>query len=275
MLRAGPLSDERIVRLANRRFVPFYFDLSSDGYVGDRDARKFVTAARKELAGNGVATPPVLFMTPEGEVVGEIDNYASAAKVLAKMQGVLEANETYAKPSEGEDANDPEVALDLGKLEEARKLYEKRGDAYGAGAVARRQQDWDGMEKALEKVRDAKLADDVAVERGYRHWADREFEKLRDACEKIDEKSNRYTEARYYLGLAHFHRGEKEKALETWKAVIKKCSQDPWLYRADWAYCDVTDGAKGMYSADKKGSSCLGRIGYMGARNPDLKKPKE
>lgn len=68
MLRAGPFSDERIVRLANRRFVPFYFDLSNRGVAGDPAARKFVVKERKRLGGRSVPTPPVLFMSPDGEV---------------------------------------------------------------------------------------------------------------------------------------------------------------------------------------------------------------
>ncbi len=275
MLRAGPLSDERVVRLANRRFVPFYFDLNNQGYVSDKDARSFVTKVRKELAGGGVPTPPVLFMTPAGEVVGEADNYAGAGKVLAKMKSVLEKNPDYAKPADGEAKDDPDVAFDLDRLDDARRLYEAKGDWYGVGKVARRQKDWEAMEKALAQVKDEKLADDVAMERAHRHWEERDFEKLRDACAKIEEASNRTTEARYYLGLAHYHLKDSAKALETWKAMIAKCSQDPFVYRADWAYCDVRDGGKNQYSSDAKGSSCLGRIGYMGARNPDLRKRKE
>ncbi len=84
MLRAGPLSDERIVRLANRRFVSLYFDLSNRGAAGDPDARKFVVAARKELASRAVPTPPLLFISPSGEVLGQVSNYATEEQVLAR-----------------------------------------------------------------------------------------------------------------------------------------------------------------------------------------------
>ena len=72
MLRAGPFSDERVVRLINRRFIPFYFDLSDRGFAGDPAARKFVVAARREMGGASVSTPQVLFMTPTGKVVGSM-----------------------------------------------------------------------------------------------------------------------------------------------------------------------------------------------------------
>ena len=44
MLRAGPFSDERVIAFVNRRFVPFYFDLSNRGAAGDAAAREFVVA---------------------------------------------------------------------------------------------------------------------------------------------------------------------------------------------------------------------------------------
>ena len=91
MLRAGPLSSEDVVRLANRRFVPFYFDLAIEGAAGDADARKFVVAARKDLGGGGVPTPPVLFMNAKGEVLGEVGNYATEAQVLDAFGPGIEA----------------------------------------------------------------------------------------------------------------------------------------------------------------------------------------
>jgi tetratricopeptide (TPR) repeat protein len=272
VLRAGPFSDERVVRLANRRFVPFYFDLDTRGAAGDADARKFVVAARKDLKGSAVATPPVLFMTADGDVVGEVDNYASTEAILKKMHAVLDKCPDYAKPAKDEREDDPDAAFDLGLYERAAELFAKAGNAYGVGRAARMLAKWDDMEKAFATVKDAALADDVTVERAYRLWVDRSFEELRDALKDVPATSNRYTEARYYLGLAYFHLDAKVDALKVWKETIKACSQDPWIYRADWAYCDVKDGGKGSYSSADPGSSCLGRIGYMGRRNPDLKR---
>ncbi len=269
MLRAGPFSDERVIRLANRRFVPLYFDLDSRGAAGDADARKFVVAARKDLKGSGVGTPPVLFMTPDGEVVGEVDNYASTEALLKKMHAVLDKCPDFAKPAKDEGGDDPDAAFDLGRYERAAELYVKAGNALGAARAARMLARWDDMEKALAGVKDAS---EVAVERAHRFWEDRDFQKLRDTLKDVPASSNRYTEARYYLGLAHFHLDAKDEALKVWKETIKACSQDPWIYRADWAYCDVKDGSKGSYSSADPGSSCLGRIGYMGRRNPDLKR---
>lgn len=127
MLRAGPFSDERVVALANRRFVPFYFDLSDAGAAGDAEARKFVVAKRAELGGRGVPTPPVLFMTPEGEVLGEVSNYATEDQVCAAMCEVLRAHPEWNAPTEAEGAEGPpparaRIALDLLDLPAARAL---------------------------------------------------------------------------------------------------------------------------------------------------------
>ena len=82
MLRAGPFSDERVIGLLNRRFVPFYFDLSNHGYAGDPDARKWVVKRRPDMGGMSVNTPPILIMTPEGKVAGKFSNYANSKVVL-------------------------------------------------------------------------------------------------------------------------------------------------------------------------------------------------
>ena len=60
--------------MINRRFVPIAFDLNTQAPLGDADARAFVLAKRKDLAGMSVNTPKVMVMTPGGKLVAEIDN---------------------------------------------------------------------------------------------------------------------------------------------------------------------------------------------------------
>lgn len=280
MLRAGPFSDERIIGLANRRFVPFYFDLNPNGAAGDADARKFVVAARKELGGEGVPTPPVLLMDADGKVLGECDNYAKADKVLAVMQKVLKEHPEFAKESGAESklagVERAQLLADLQELDGAAKALDGVAGAKAAylrGRIARMRKDWDAMESALNAVDDKDLADDARMERAYKFWHAKEFEGLRDHLKDFPKESNRHTEARYLEGLALYKLDEKDAALEVWSSMIKACAQDPWIYRADWAYCNVKDGSGSMFSSDAKGSSLLGRIGYMGGRNPDLKGP--
>ena len=59
-----------------------------------------------------------------------------------------------------------------------------------------------------------------------------------------------------------------------WKETIQGCSQDPWIYRADWAYTEVKDGNRKAFSAQGPKTSVLDRIGYMGRQNPDLQRAK-
>jgi len=103
-------------------------------------------------------------------------------------------------------------------------------------------------------------------------WNQEEFEDLRDHLQDFPKDNSRYTEARYYQGLALYHLGEKKQALALWKETIRSNKQDPWIYRADWAYTNVKQGRRGGWVISGNGEvpSPLGRIGYMGGRNPDL-----
>jgi tetratricopeptide (TPR) repeat protein len=280
VLRAGPLSDERIVQLANRRFVSFYFDLSDRGAAGDPDARKFVVAARKELGGRAVPTPRLLFMSADGKVLGSTSNYATEDQVLAAMLQVLRENPDFNKPSkmEADEANSlaqARIAIDLQQYDKARTLLRTLDSAesyYLRGRLARLSGDWDAAESLFAKVSKDTLADDLRIERAYRHWSDANFEKLVDHLREFPKESNRYSEARYYQGLALYHLGKKDEAMKLWESTIKACSQDPWIYRADWAFTTLKqDGARGFFSTSGPKDSLLGRIGYMGRANPDLK----
>ena len=282
MLRAGPFSDERVIRLANRRFTPFYFDLANHGVAGDPDAREFVVAQRSELGGRSVGTPPVLFMTAAGKVVDEISNYATAEQVLQKMLTVLKAHPELAKPSAAEAELESlieraELAIDLCDYAGARKILASESGAraqYILGRLARFRRDWKAMKKHFDRVDDPKLESHVRMERAYRYWYERKFDKLAAALEGFKKGEPRYTEARYYFGLANFHLQAPKKAIEVWSKTVKSCSQDPWIYRADWAYCNAkSQGERQSFSTVGRRSSLLNRIGYMGNRNPDLAGP--
>jgi tetratricopeptide (TPR) repeat protein len=281
VLRAGPFSDERIIRLANRRFVPFFFDLSTSGFAGDADARAFVVKVRPDYGGRGVPTPDVLFMTPQGKLLGQISNYASADQILKAMRRILKEHPEFNKPGADEAAAKTplaraRIAYDLLDFEAARReLARTEGPeaAYLLGRMAREEGDWKAADEHFAKVNDEKLLDDVRMERAYTFWKEKRFAELRDHLRAFPKESNRYTEARYYEGLAHFHLKKAETALAIWKSTIEASKQDPWVYRADWAYCNAKEkgGTRLFSSSAGKRTSCLNRIGYMGRRNPDLK----
>ncbi len=267
------------MRLANRRFIPFYFDLSNGGVAGDPDARAFVVNVRSEYGGRGVPTPDLLLMTPEGKLLGNVSNYASADQVLALMRDTLEKYPQFNQPSQAErDAKDPveiaQIKIDLGDYKGAAKALardESQLGLYLKGRLAGRRKDWTAMGKFFQRVTEAELLDDVRVELARRYWDKGDFKKLRKLMSKVEPKSNRYTEARYYEGLALFHLGKKKDATALWAKTITGCSQDPWIYRCDWAYCNAkAKGGRTMFSTTGKRTSLLNRIGYMGRKNPDL-----
>lgn len=267
-----------MIDLINRRFVPVCFDLLNEGAIGDPDARQFIIDARPELGNeNGVSPPPVFLMTPGGDILGEIDNWASPDEFLDEMIRVLEMNPRYNRRSSDEmnlrPLDEARLLMDLADDEGAREILckEEGGQArYLLGYLARLQGNWEEMESHLCKVDCADLADDVAMERSHRDWKSRNYEGILQHLHGIPTGSNRYTEARYYAGLAHYHLDRREESLRAWKEVITTSPQDPWIYRADWAYTNVAEGLRSSFSPWDKRVSLLGRIGYMGNRNPDL-----
>lgn len=291
MLRAGPLSDERVIRLINQRFVPFYFDLSNHGVMADPAARKFVVKANRRLGGQGVPTPNLMIMTPAGKVVGEVSNYGTTAQILEGLLRALDEHPQFDRPSEVEknhcdDVMAAEIKIDLldydgatrilNTLVENRKMPpEVRGHAhYLLGRLARMDRDWQRMDAHFGKVAVKDLANDVRMERAYRFWYEEDYEQLRDHLDQFPKDSSRFTEAAYHLGLAQYHLGKKKQARKTWGACIKSCTQDPWIYRADWAHTQSKEpGGRGAFSTADKRHSLLNRIGYMGRRNPDLSGP--
>ncbi|GIW82957.1 MAG: hypothetical protein KatS3mg105_4764 [Gemmatales bacterium] len=261
--------------------MPLYFDLSDRGAAADPEARKFVVAQRKELAGGAVPTPPFLLMNADGKVLAAVNAYASPDQIYEAMRKVLRNHPEYDQPSEEEKKlrspiERAQVQIDLGNYDEARKIL-KSVDTdeahYLLGRLARFGRNWQEMEKQFACVKNDAFSNDILMERAYPLWFGKKFAELRDHLKGFPKSSRRYTEARYYEGLAWYHLGKKDKALEIWKSTITGCTQDPWIYRADWAYTTTKDSARGIFTTAGKRTSLLNRIGYMGRRNPDLQGP--
>ncbi|MAG56853.1 MAG: hypothetical protein CMJ83_11220 [Planctomycetes bacterium] len=282
MLRAGPFSDDRVIRLVNRRFVPFYFDLSPRGFAGDANASKFLIEQRPEFGRGRVSTPPVFVMTAKGEVLGEVSNYATTETVLKVLLGVLDKHPEYAKPGTGEDQLTPlERAHLLFDLCDYREALAAIGQDQGQQAqylrarIHRQLGDWKAHRRALDDIPGNALADLVRMERAYPLWQRKDYPALQKHLTDFPKESARYTEARYHLGLALFHQDRRDEAIAVWKDTITGCSQDPWIYRADWAFCHAQQKGTGRrFSSRGQRTSLLKRIGYMGRRNPDLSGPQ-
>lgn len=281
MLRAGPFSDERVRGLANRRFVNFYFDLSDEGAAGDPDARKFVTAIRKELGRASVGTPNILIVSADGVVVGEADNFASSGVVYAAMKKALKAHPEFDAESETEKAatkpfEKAQIAFELGKGKTAAELLakpESEDEWLLLAHIQRWREKWDAMEAALSHVKREDLLDDARMERAWKSWREEKYEALRDGLADFPADSDRSAEARYFAALARYHLGEKKEALKAWKELAKSSEEGPWVYRADWAYMTEKQAGKTSFSTGDANRSPLGRVGYLGRDNPDLKGP--
>ena len=267
------------MRLVNRRFVPVFFDLSNRGFAGDPKARAFVVKAKPVLGGRGVPTPPVLFMTPDGKIVAEESNYATTEKFIERLKQVVRDNPEYMRPGKAEQElvileDRAQVAIDLLDYARARKELVQADSpraCYLRGHLDRLDGKYDSMKKHFAKVGVGELRDDVRMESAHELWAAGKFKELRSALAKFPTKSNRFSEARYYEGLALFHLDKKTEAQALWASTIKGCPQDPWVYRADWAYCQSkSKGGRRRFSSAGARTSLLNRIGYMGRKNPDL-----
>lgn len=286
VLRAGPFSDERVIALLNRRFVPFYFDLSDTAAAGDPEARKFVAAKRKELRGPAVQSPTaLLLMTAEGEVAGEIRQQDTPEDIINVLLSKLDNYPEYAAPGPEEQGATgvalARIRLDLRDVEGARAALEgvETDEArYLRGRMFRFEAKWDAMEREFTAIEDESYADHLRMERAYRHWHDAAYEALREALAGFPDDSERFTEARYYEGLAHFHLGSADQARATWQSTITSRPQDRWIYRADWAFAhSKKDIPKGPFQTVMVSSAAtaatrtpLGRSDYYSFFHPDL-----
>ena len=281
VMRAGPLSDERVIGLLNRRFVPLYFDLSERRAAGDEDARAFVVDARWNLGKQRVGAPPTLVMTVDGHVLKEIDNYATSEEVLQSLTHVLTAHPSFNKPTTREAKirdykQRARIAMDLQQHDLALKALRNRAAPAARllrTKVLRRMGNWEAVAKELKRIRSKKLRDEVTVERAWLLLHRNDLVELRDSLKGFPATSKRYSEAKYLQGLAWYHSGLWERALETWEQAIRQGPEGPWIYRADWAYTQVKQGKKTSLNINDKRVSALNRIGYLarkGKTHPDL-----
>jgi hypothetical protein len=129
------------------------------------------------------------------------------------------------------------------------------------------------MEEQLAQVKSVERRPDVHMERAYRLWSERRFDALRAHLADFPSGHARFTEARYYEGLASFHLGDIDRAASIWKEMIESVPEGPWEYRADWAFASLKETPRALVTTGDKRVSVLGRVGYLGVRNPDLDGP--
>ncbi len=268
--------------MLNSRFVPIYFDLGRGSPAADKAARVFVVNAKKNLGGAAVSTPPVLLMTAAGEVVGEISNYATEEQMLSGLRKVLKDHPEYAKPSANE--------AQLSRLQRANIEHFVGNDVAAVALlapgertseeilflaqIARRTGDAAKARQLLKSLAGEQVAE-VALEMALLSWLDGDYEAMMQPLAMYPGDGARKAEADYYLGMAQYHQGDSKAARTTWKKLVKANGDNRWSYRADWAYSQTSDKGKAkqrrMFTTTGS-KSLLGRHGYMGRQNPDLKK---
>jgi hypothetical protein len=284
--RVGVLCDERIRRLLNRRFVPHYCNVGGGAPGFDAAALKFIVKVKKVFGKETqvfTGGSPMLFMAPNGKLLGEVRSSATADQVLDKMQKLLAKNRAYAARSKVEKGlkgvDRAELYLDLRDFKRAKQAL--KGDKTAAAQlalarVAREEGKWKVHARALQSISAPELQAMVRLETAYRHLSNGNYKAAVKALKGFPADHAGATEARYVRGLAQRHAGDEVAALATWKALVEAGKQDAWVYRADWAYCEVKLGPreKWAYGADQKWPSLLGRKSYLGPSNPDLRQKK-
>lgn len=279
--RAGALCDERIRALIDVRFVPFYFNCFEETAAFDQQALDFVVPEKKEFGKENQSFAggiPVLLMTPQGKLVGEVGTYMSSDVVLAELQRALKKNASFDAPSKAEKAaREPfergRFLLARGDLEGAESFLRKDAGAEALvlrARIARLSRDWKKHKKLVAEMKAPEVEDDAAVERARALLEEGQFAKAAAELHGVADSSERVDEARYLEGIAHLGAKDRDAALAIWKALVEGRPQGPWIYRADWAYANVLSNPGPSPGMDGSCPSLLGRESYAGPRNPDL-----
>src|SRR5688572_6208944 len=92
-MRAGGFAEERVIELINRRFVPFYYEVSGHGCAASPDATEFVGKKTRN---------PWAFLAafaPDGEYLGETALYADKDRVFEFLRSLLVRHPEFAEPA--------------------------------------------------------------------------------------------------------------------------------------------------------------------------------
>ncbi len=278
--RAGVLVDSRVVNLINRRFVPYYFDMDSLGSEYSKEAVFVAQNACPELRFEAaLPTPPVLFLTPEGKLLHQLGNHATADEYLAAMTAVLKENPEYGLLTEQEAAvQDPMekawIHYELRQFDEALasiKSDQSSSEAYYLrGVIARERGDWTETRRSFRMVTDVARKRDIMIEEAHRYWAMRNFRSMLTVLDGLTAEHPRYMEGMYLLGLAHYHLEETTRAFEVWERAIKHDPQHSWALRLDWTCGLARLGREQMVLPHERPPSLLGRNYLTPNGNPDL-----
>jgi tetratricopeptide (TPR) repeat protein len=238
-MRAGAFSDERVIALMNRRFVPYYFNRSGMGEGGNAAASRFTTGKTRNPYAYFAA------FAPDGTYLGESELYATKDEVLAWLAKLLADHPEFdARTPEEERAEGlaaARVLEETGRFAEARERYAALGAPLDVARLARYASDWEAHEKALARI---EAADQVAAERGMRLVAERKWEEARALLERAvraHPESARRAEMRFALGVACWFLDDRDWAKFHWMWVVENLPEDRLYMR-----CKVAAAAEIM-----------------------------
>jgi tetratricopeptide (TPR) repeat protein len=238
-MRAGAFSDERVIALMNRRFVPYYFNRSGKGEGGNAAASAFTRGKTKNPYAYFAA------FSPDGEYLGESELYATKDEVLAWLSKLLEDHPEYGKPAPGEERAEglaaARVLEETGRFAEARERYAALGSPLDEARLARYAKDWAAHDAALGRI---EAKDQVAAEKGLRLAAERKWTDARAVLEealRAHPESARRAEMRFSLGVSCWFLEDREWAKFHWMWVVENLPDDRLYMR-----CKVAAAAEIM-----------------------------
>ncbi len=265
--RAGPLVDGRVVKLINRRFVPYYFEMDALATMYDKSAAEIMVRTISELRFSAtMPTPPFVVMTADGKSLGDVSVFSTADKLLESLALLLHESAEHSQ------LNDSEKSLDV--IEQANILFELRdldaaiemlgNDQSSAawflrGMIACERSDWAEMKGAFRMVTDESYFSGMEIQEIHRLWATGNYQALKSRVSTLSEEFPFWDEATYYAGLAYYHSDEIERALEIWEKGITTHPESPWALRMDWTRGIAKYGPERPLMMNHRPESLLGR----------------
>ncbi len=243
-MRAGAFAEKRVIDLINRRFVPVFFATGSHGQGQDQAAKDFVRGKVPNKWAFFAA------FTPDGKYLSSTGIYADKNDVFVWLQELLAKYPQYAAPTADErqalvkgDAATARLLDELGRYDDADKLYAKNGNAIARARLARYRQDWKTQQALLAPLRAGKKhAAPVAVEDGYRltdqkKWA--AARKMLEPAAKAHEATRFSAELHFLAGKACYHLDAMSWANFHFGWILKNRPNDRLVRRAWTAASDT------------------------------------
>ncbi len=269
-LRAGALTDTRVVKLINRRFVPYLFDVDSSGERYDEAAAGILFTSIPEMKlATAMPTPPLLAVTVEGVEKGKVNIFLSASEMLSALKDIVTPPggkgslthlefglENVEKAIVFYEIRQPELALEQIKDDDSPEANFLRGK------IACEAGDWPAMKAAFSKIPDDRFAAEIEIHEIYRSWEIGNFEGIISRVAEIRASQNKFpfaAEAMWYAGLASYHSGNEPAALETWEQITRNFSDTLWGMKADRTRGLVKHGLNKPQMLNRHPESLLGK----------------